>query len=291
MAGGFHTEDIDKLCRICCQFLGKENYNKENHKHKIEKMYFININSDNPLLHPKKICQKCYSAMSTAIKRKGTTSTSPFNNWTQHTEKCEICQRVQLLQKGIIGKRMLKVKAARKGRPKNDAKDSTWTQSFFSSLFSQIKSDDIPSEVKLSDVNNTDINPHITLCCCNSCGEILKKPIKVVKCEHRFCLNCLAACLSGKYEEESQCPVCKINILKTDISPSSDLQILRSLLKIQCKRCSKKFLISTHYNHYAKHIQNCSLDIHQPAHFCFLTSSIYLTMISQDQWRMPHYTF
>ena len=164
-------------------------------------------------------------------------------------------------------------------------------KSFFSSLFSQIKSDDIPSEVKLSDVNNTDINPHITLCCCNSCGEILKKPIKVVKCEHRFCLNCLAACLSGKYEEESQCPVCKINILKTDISPSSDLQTLLSLLKIQCKRCSKKFLISTHYNHYAKHIQNCSLDIHQPAHFCFLTSSIYLTMISQDQWRMPHYTF
>ena len=45
MPGGFHTEDIDKLCRTCCQFLGKENYNKENHKHKIEKLYFININS------------------------------------------------------------------------------------------------------------------------------------------------------------------------------------------------------------------------------------------------------
>ena len=53
MAGWFHTEDIDKLCRICCQFLGKENYNMENHKHKIEKIYFINTNSDNPLIHPK----------------------------------------------------------------------------------------------------------------------------------------------------------------------------------------------------------------------------------------------
>ena len=115
--------------------------------------------------------------------------------------------------------------------------------------------------MKLGYVNNTDINPQITLCCCNSCGEVLKKPIKVLKCEHRFCLNCLAACLSRENEEESQCSVCKINILKTDISPSSDLQILRSLLKIQCKRCSKKFLISTQYNHYTKHIQNCSLDI------------------------------
>ena len=74
-------------------------------------MYFININSDNPQIHPKKVCHKCYSAMSTAIKREGTISTSPFNNWTEHTEKCEICARVQLLQKRIIGKRMLKVKA------------------------------------------------------------------------------------------------------------------------------------------------------------------------------------
>ena len=102
--------------------------------------------------------------MSTAIKSKGTISTSPFNNWTGHAEKCEIFQRVQLFQKGIIGQKMLKVKAAWKGRPKNDIKDSTWTQSFFNSLSSQIKSESIPSVVKLDDVNNTDINPYITLC-------------------------------------------------------------------------------------------------------------------------------
>ena len=84
-------------------------------------------------------------------------STSPFNNWTRHAEKCGICERVQLLQKGIIGKRMLKVKAAQKGRPKNDVKHSAWIQSFFNFLSSQIKSDDILPEVKLDDVNNTEI--------------------------------------------------------------------------------------------------------------------------------------
>ena len=65
--------------------------------------------------------------------------------------------RVQLLQKGIIGKRMLKVKAAQKGRPKNDVKHSTWIQSFFNFLSSQIKSDDIPPKMKLDDVNNTEM--------------------------------------------------------------------------------------------------------------------------------------
>ena len=66
------------------------------------------------------------------------------------------------------------------------------------------------------------------------------KPMKVLKCEHRFCLSCLAECfLSGKNEEESQCPACKVNTLKADISPSTYLQTLLSLLKIQCSICSK----------------------------------------------------
>ena len=52
---------------------------------------------------------------------------------------------------------MLKVKAAQKGRPKNDVKDSTWIQSFFNFLSSQIKSDDIPPEVKLDDAKNMEM--------------------------------------------------------------------------------------------------------------------------------------
>ena len=55
--------------------------------------------------------------------------------------------------------------------------------------------------------------------------------------------------LSGKNQGKSQCSVCKINTLKADIVPSSDLQTLLSMLKIQCNTFSKKFLISIHYNH------------------------------------------
>ena len=52
---------------------------------------------------------------------------------------------------------MLKVKGAQKGRPKNDVKCSAWIQRFLNFLSSQIKSDDIPTEVKLDDVNNTEM--------------------------------------------------------------------------------------------------------------------------------------
>ena len=68
--------------------------------------------------------------MSTALERQSTRSTSPLNNWTRHAEKCKIYERVQLLQKRIIGKRMLKVKAVQKDRPRNDVEDSTWIQGF-----------------------------------------------------------------------------------------------------------------------------------------------------------------
>ena len=64
-----------------------------------------------------------------------------YHQKAKKNEKCEICERVQLLQKEIISKRMLKVKAAEKGRPKNDVKDSTWIQSFFNFFSSRIKSD------------------------------------------------------------------------------------------------------------------------------------------------------
>ena len=85
--------------------------------------------------------------MSTTIKRQSTISTSLFSNWNRHAEKCEICKRVKILQKWIIGKRMLKVKTAQKGISKNDVKHSTWFQSFFNFLSSQIKSDDIALEM------------------------------------------------------------------------------------------------------------------------------------------------
>ena len=74
--------------------------------------------------------------------------------------------------------------------------------------------------MKLDDVNNTKMG----------------KASKSVKMR----LNFLAACfLSEKNEKESQGPACKINTLKADINPSSDLPTMLSLLKIQYNTCSK----------------------------------------------------
>ena len=46
-----HTEDLQKLCRICCQFLGKGSYCKEKHHENIK--HFLSIQETTILLTPR----------------------------------------------------------------------------------------------------------------------------------------------------------------------------------------------------------------------------------------------
>ena len=60
--------------------------------------------------------------MSSAIKWKSTITTAVFKNWTEHNvQLCHICDRIRLLQKGVLGtQKFAKEKSKRqtKGRIK-----------------------------------------------------------------------------------------------------------------------------------------------------------------------------
>ena len=110
--------------------------------------------------------------MSVAIKRKSTITTAAFKNWTERSvQHCHICDRIQLFQTGILGTRKFGSKKISKGRPKAETKDSFWSQSFFDFLALQIKSI-IPATVTFQEVNNKDLNPHVSLCICEICSEL-----------------------------------------------------------------------------------------------------------------------
>ena len=57
--------------------------------------------------------------------------------------------------KNVWAKECLKQRLLRKA--KSDVKHSVWIQSFFNFLSSEIKSDDILPEMKMNDVNNTEM--------------------------------------------------------------------------------------------------------------------------------------
>ena len=112
----------------------------------------------------------------------------------------------------------------RKADQKANVKHSSWIQSIFNFISSQIKSDDILPEVKLDDVNNTEMG----------------KASKSVKMRTQILFK-ISGSMSFKWkkEEESQGPACKINTLKAGINPSSALPTMLSLLKIQCNTYRK----------------------------------------------------
>ena len=81
----------------------------------------------------------------------------------------------------VLETRKFGSKRKSKRRPKGETKDSFWSQIFFDYLALQAKSK-IPATVTLKEVNNEDLNPHISLCIYEICGEIIKKPIKILRC-------------------------------------------------------------------------------------------------------------
>ena len=122
-----HTEGIQKLCRNCCQFLGKCSYYKEKYRENIKHISFINKKNGNLPLHPGKIYLKCYCVMTAAIKRKSTITTAAFKNWTEHS-----VQLSHLQQNSTFPKRCScnpKIWFQEK-KAKAKTKDSFWSQRF-----------------------------------------------------------------------------------------------------------------------------------------------------------------
>ena len=82
---GFTPKILTSCVESVVSFWGKKikirqiiNTKLKKHQYKYT-LYFININNDNPQIHPQKISNKCYSVISTGIKRQNTISISPFN--------------------------------------------------------------------------------------------------------------------------------------------------------------------------------------------------------------------
>ena len=119
-----HQKKLAKLCRICCKVVGKKAVSIENTV-SIENHFYININIDNNGLNPEYMCQKCYLLMTSSTKRKTTIKLTPFNEWNPDSTNCQICNKVNLLQKRIIGTQKLKTKKIPLGRTK--ASTNIWT--------------------------------------------------------------------------------------------------------------------------------------------------------------------
>ena len=97
---------------------GKKKYKAKKYTDSIENHFYININIDDNALYPVYLCQKCYLLMTSSKKRKTTIKLTLFSEWDPYIISCQICNKVKLLQKGIIETQKLKSQQLPLGRTK-----------------------------------------------------------------------------------------------------------------------------------------------------------------------------
>ena len=185
------------------------------------------------------------------MKRKTTIKLIPFTKWDLHSTNCQICNKVKLLQKGVTG-----VKKIPLGRTKANA--NIWKQSALENLKEIIQPNLLPKKLTLKDFL-PDINPHLHLCVCSICKNLLRKPLIMKTCQHVFCFLCLPSFLKSKPEDSTFCPICSKQFSNNGVLHSTHTDNMIKILMLSCKTCSTKYSPITEYNLYLLHEKECSL--------------------------------
>ena len=249
-----HAENLQRICRICFEFLGKDKYVLHNLKNRLANAFFINFNNELPLVHPSHICHKCYCTLCN-IEKKSTTSTLAPHSWKAHSEgDCELCNKVATLKKG--GRRPKRAGKAKGGRPSNNTKD--WSQSVIKTLDEITPPDIIPPIIFEEDFHLYD-NPHLNLCKCKICKGIVRRPI-LTECNHLYCFNCMVTYLRGKDETNSICPECNTKILQNTLISPKHINDMLKVIQIKCKNNCKNIFTIQNYENYKEHEINCTFN-------------------------------
>ena len=185
-----HESNLLILCRVCAKFLGKKSVPKEKYTAKLQKVFFINICNDTNLVHPNKICMKCYSQMNNALMRNSTIAVEIYNNWVSHDDiSCPLCLRVANLKAGARSKLNLVTNGGNRGRP--SPFKSVWSQMDIIEISTKSSPDYLPSSVHIHDLSK-EYNTHLELCKCNLCNDLLRQPVVSNICGHAYCYTCIA---------------------------------------------------------------------------------------------------
>ena len=169
------------------------------------------------------------------IKKRGTTTEHKVIEWCDHTDECYACVTVENGKKGGRPKKKKRV-----GNPKVK---KTWTKGDSAELlkidFLEICSDYPPlTALKIRH------NPNIDLCICKTCGNLLKKPIMNMKCQHVSCLDCLLSRVEGVELSSLKCIQCNESARPESYAKALTVERLLKNLRVECRRdCGELFTI------------------------------------------------
>ena len=116
----FHSECLEKLCRVCGSYLqhSRAVYQCEDHKGSLQDVFKIDQTRDLDNTHPPSFCERCQVVLVKAVAaakdiRVYLHSVKPFE-WSAHTGvDCQVCNHMAISKKGERPKKAKK----NRGRP------------------------------------------------------------------------------------------------------------------------------------------------------------------------------
>ena len=85
---------------------------------------------------------------------------------------------------------------------------SIWTKSALENLKEITQLDLLPKQLILKDFD-PETNPHLHLCVCGICENLLRKPLIMKSCQHAFCFLCLSIFSESNPGNSTFCPILK----------------------------------------------------------------------------------
>ncbi|XP_032229451.1 uncharacterized protein LOC116613006 [Nematostella vectensis] len=233
-----HFEILKGLCRVCGKRLKKakslyaQSFACGSFKTLLEVKFGINVEKDDPYIHPMRFCKLC---------RLATTDKAPII-WEIHREEdCPTCALEEQIQKGG------RPKKAKRGGARGQAKNSAWEETTNAGLKAQL----IARVTELSASMNTLRDHRFTERFdffetkkeefhCAICLDVLEKPLSS-KCQHSCCSDCWKSAFELG-EKHPACPICQETLADpNDLqrAPLVLIQLLEGYL-VKCRACGTR---------------------------------------------------
>ena len=222
----FHQLELARHCRVCGKSVstgGTYTHTCTNAGDTLKSGLGINVDNDNPSIHPPSVCHTCYTkARQYASTSVEVQSSLCIQVWTPHSdENCSVCDLFTRQQKGGRPKKERK----NRGRPQQQVILKNAPPSWCDPELQLTPSRFLPPSVlQLSDF------------CCPVCSCIVNRPVET-PCHKLICAGCVASICTS----DSACPSCgdSHQVPKDSFLPAPEmvLKVIGSLL-FQCE-CTK----------------------------------------------------
>ena len=248
----YHRACLHKLCSVCGTIITSQRvtHKCEDHREKLWKYLKVNTEGDHMDVHPPRMCNNCYRAMTrSAEKGEHYHSSVKIVHWDKHSDSnCNICTRYK--QKSVGGRP--------KKRKHNLSEEGQVTSAAFLRHISSFEADLVQYRAHKPLEVTRFLPPNSPICLedfiCPLCKMVVDKPVETT-CDHMVCHSCISKWL---YANDPSCPVCLTKFRSTsDVKAASTVakNILASL-QIRCDHCP----IHVPLSQLASHLNQCSTD-------------------------------